>query len=653
MKAILIILLFGVFAHAQAVRSLLEEGRYQQDVLGDFQQAYKNYKDAIHSSHQSDELMVQIYVRAIECALALEEKEDATMLYEELESKYADNKTELLKRSQFSKVLDFKAIVIKELLRRSSLEKKSGINAALAEKNSLEAWQRFNQREFIAAEELFRRALDANPYHDNAWNGLGWCYFNTANLEIAVTSFEKSIELNAENVGALNGMGWCSKQQGDSEQALSFWKRTVGISPYATAALSGLVSTYMEKANYDQAARYAAQWVEADPSDAHAATALKKAQRRGGETPEDTESFDFLQAAPWGDFDQQLYTIVDAAGKTMGSGIITISGTEKEWKFDERYSLANIDQVIYYSAISSKKTFLPSSGESAVGSTLKALIYSKIGGKCVAQPEGKSDNHQITLSQPTIDGAQIMSLLRRLPLQKGFSVSVDFCLPQLGLATAKIKVDEQVKIESPAGDFLTYPVLLQNFINGQKIQTMEVWVEAALPHRLIKVDSGSWGMEFIKSVTEAAESISSHQSEVCDTKVSVPDGWYVGLDAQTGYSQQVSLLSPQMKVKAYLLSSPNNKESAQTVFKNDYKILQKTFPEYKIKKGTKSSFKHGNYEAISYVAEYKWEGQNIAERRCYFVKEDMCHWFVFRTPTVQYDQVKEDIETIIKAFHAE
>ena len=148
-----------------------------------------------------------------------------------------------------------------------------------AEEVSAQGWKLWQQRDLEQAEKTFQKALQLDPKHEHAWNGLGWSRFNQGRPQAAKIAFEKCIELNPKHSGALNGLGWIAKGEGHTEEAIRFWNRAIEASPGATASLSGLATTYMEMKQYDEAAKVYEKWLEVEPDNAQVKAGLESARK--------------------------------------------------------------------------------------------------------------------------------------------------------------------------------------------------------------------------------------------------------------------------------------------------------------------------------------------------------------------------------------
>ncbi len=141
-------------------------------------------------------------------------------------------------------------------------------------------WRLWRERKFGQAEEIFKKAVQEDLTHADAWNGLGWSQFNQGKPLNAKASFEKCLEMNPEHPAALNGLGWIAKGQGKTDEAIGYWQKAIEAAPNATAALSGLATTYMEMQQYDKAVEVYEKWLKVEPNNEQVKADLERAGSR-------------------------------------------------------------------------------------------------------------------------------------------------------------------------------------------------------------------------------------------------------------------------------------------------------------------------------------------------------------------------------------
>jgi len=142
-----------------------------------------------------------------------------------------------------------------------------------------QAWNLWRQQKFDQAETLFAQAVERDPAHAHAWNGLGWARFNQGKSATAATSFQKCLAIEPAHAAALNGLGWIAKQEQRTDEAIDYWQRAIKALPSATAALNGLATTYMETQQYDKAIEIYEKWLRVEPDNAQVKADLARAKQ--------------------------------------------------------------------------------------------------------------------------------------------------------------------------------------------------------------------------------------------------------------------------------------------------------------------------------------------------------------------------------------
>jgi len=148
-----------------------------------------------------------------------------------------------------------------------------------AEELAAEGWSLWRQQKLAQAETLFAQAVEKNPAHAHAWNGLGWAQFNQGKNITAATSFEKCLDIEPAHPGALNGLAYIAKADNRIDEAIGHWRRAIEALPSATAALNGLATTYMETQQYDKAVEIYEKWLRVEPDNARVKADLEKAKQ--------------------------------------------------------------------------------------------------------------------------------------------------------------------------------------------------------------------------------------------------------------------------------------------------------------------------------------------------------------------------------------
>lgn len=89
----------------------------------------------------------------------------------------------------------------------------------------------FDTRNFLDAAEYYRKAIEINPYNDEAYVLLGISLFKNLDIENSLTSFDKAIEINSSNDAAWYNKGEIYLYRNDYLKAKECFKNAIGINP--------------------------------------------------------------------------------------------------------------------------------------------------------------------------------------------------------------------------------------------------------------------------------------------------------------------------------------------------------------------------------------------------------------------------------------
>jgi len=128
------------------------------------------------------------------------------------------------------------------------------------------------QKRFDAAEEQFRKALEANPRHSGALNYLGYMLAEQGNrLEEAVELIERALKEEPHNGSYLDSLGWAYFKQGKLEEAEKLVRRALGRNRHDPTIHDHLGDVLARLGHAEQAAaaweRSLAEWQRATPAE--------------------------------------------------------------------------------------------------------------------------------------------------------------------------------------------------------------------------------------------------------------------------------------------------------------------------------------------------------------------------------------------------
>lgn len=160
-------------------------------------------------------------------------------------------------------------------------------DAKTADEIGKQAWQLWGERKLNEALPLFEKAVAMNPKDPNLWNGLGWTKCNMGSHKSAREAFRKAVELQPDHLAARNGIGQSSIALGDLDLAekelLSvtneFIEKEGEKAATSAASWYGLVQVYILKKEKDKAIQWAERLLKHSPDEPNMKELLTAAKK--------------------------------------------------------------------------------------------------------------------------------------------------------------------------------------------------------------------------------------------------------------------------------------------------------------------------------------------------------------------------------------
>jgi protein O-GlcNAc transferase len=111
--------------------------------------------------------------------------------------------------------------------------------------------------QFEEAVAHYRKAIELNPRHAEAFGNLGIALQQLGRLEESAAAYQKAVALNPQLAGALNNLGNVLKALGRFDEAIGFYRQAIQARPDYVEALVNLGNAYEEiDAHHDAIASY-------------------------------------------------------------------------------------------------------------------------------------------------------------------------------------------------------------------------------------------------------------------------------------------------------------------------------------------------------------------------------------------------------------
>ena len=104
-------------------------------------------------------------------------------------------------------------------------------------------WAAFQESEFAAAREHFRRAAALLPELADPYDGLGWSSVRLGDFEPAEAAFRAALTRDTWVADSWNGLGWTLVESGDEAEAADCFCSAARAAPLLADAYSGLART--------------------------------------------------------------------------------------------------------------------------------------------------------------------------------------------------------------------------------------------------------------------------------------------------------------------------------------------------------------------------------------------------------------------------
>lgn len=202
-----------------------------------------------------------------------------------------------LPSSRAQDYLAFRRSVSGDLAQQLSLETAVASKAEIAadtkpadlEKRGNDARKNGN---YSLAIDLLKRAADADPKNNMAWNDLGLAYLDSRQDEEAIKSFQKQIEINAYHPYAYNNLGRIYLRQRNYEEAIKWFNKQIEINPLDKYAHANLGLVYLEQEKYVEAVPELEKAASLTPDNAETQVRLGEAYLNAGQDEKAMAAFD-------------------------------------------------------------------------------------------------------------------------------------------------------------------------------------------------------------------------------------------------------------------------------------------------------------------------------------------------------------------------
>ena len=201
----------------------------------------------------------------------------------------------------------------------------------------------FDRGNYKVAAELFKRVVDADPKHKNAWMDLGRAYMMQRQTDDAIAAFKKQAELNPYDEYAYGSLGWAYTNARRYDDAATAFNKALEINPLSEYAHAALGAMYAEAHQYDKAAPELEKAVSLKSDDAGLQISLGDAYLNLGQDDKALAAFDRatqISATPevWNNIAYQLSlkkAHLDRAQQYAESAVTAIANSLRNLSLDQ------------------------------------------------------------------------------------------------------------------------------------------------------------------------------------------------------------------------------------------------------------------------------------------------------------------------------
>ncbi len=148
---------------------------------------------------------------------------------------------------------------------------------------SKKARQKFRNRRYAEACELFRMGLDREPDNPYLLSGMGDACRETGDFVEAERCYRYLLEGDGNNLFALRGLGDVCKKLHRHQEAIRYWKKYLSLRPRDKHVMTRIADSCKSLLQYDEAEEVYRQILKFAPRDRFALTGMADLQHRLGD----------------------------------------------------------------------------------------------------------------------------------------------------------------------------------------------------------------------------------------------------------------------------------------------------------------------------------------------------------------------------------
>jgi tetratricopeptide (TPR) repeat protein len=266
---------------------------------------------------------------------------------------------------------------------------------------------------------------------------------------------------------------------------------------------------------------------------------------------------------------------------------------------------------------------------------------------------GVESSNQVSLDRAVYDEAQIPFLLRCLPLQEGYKITIPVFDPSNGsIYDIKVAVVARETIEVPAGRFDCFKI-----VTARKNAELKYWLSSDHPFYIVKMDLlGMMGLE-LSSISKLENSAPTYfEDSELGIGLSVPPSWIVASSAMAGVAM-VNLIDPEGESDCYMAMGKQkaDKDLRTSLSEAVDKIIstyQSTYKDFEVRAGSRKIISISGATASRFIADHKalMSGQDAVQYMFAIVTADKMCQLYFTTDRDNFERMQPVFDSIANSI---
>jgi hypothetical protein len=358
-----------------------------------------------------------------------------------------------------------------------------------------------------------------------------------------------------------------------------------------------------------------------------------------------------LRPAPWADGEiLRLSTRSIGAKGDMGAELFTAESTQEAgkaaWSF--KHIRIGLGTTIFYAAVADAATMAPISSRDRLRfmAQYTETRYTSDHAEVSASKDGTQTKNQIPLTRIVYDDAQILHLLRCLPLREGFQTTIPVLYAPDTFRNIKVSVVGREVVTVPAGTFDCFKVILVPDSNAQE----ETYWFSNDAH-VYPVKSIQYGSE--QELASIAVVGKNQPLRVEDKEyglsLSVPPRWY--FSRFTMGLSLITIAAPELESNVMVQVNRNKPDDTVSKLVDSLVSRRNEVNPYVIRPGTREAVTVAGLTGERLIADTADAfGEPVVKYMYVLANSGKNYMFEFQTDTDKFDKMKPEFESIVSSL---